>query len=63
MRTAGDPTVFVIDDDDLDSCGHPRHAEIGGVKAETFGTAHEFLRRQASGWTKLPCFGCGDFRG
>ncbi len=45
MRTAGDPTVFVIDDDDSIRAAIHGMLKSVGLKAETFGTAHEFLRR------------------
>jgi FixJ family two-component response regulator len=46
MTTAGDPMVFVIDDDDLVRAAIQGMLKSVGLKAETFGTPQEFLCRQ-----------------
>jgi FixJ family two-component response regulator len=46
MTTAGDSTVFVIDDDDLVRAAIQGMLKSVGLKAETFGTPQEFLCRQ-----------------
>jgi FixJ family two-component response regulator len=46
MTTAGDPTVFVIDDDDLVRAAIQGMLKSVGLKAEAFGTPQEFLCRQ-----------------
>jgi FixJ family two-component response regulator len=46
MTTTGDPTVFVIDDDDLVRAAIQGMMKSVGLKAETFGTPQEFLRGQ-----------------
>jgi FixJ family two-component response regulator len=46
MTTAGDPTVFIIDDDDLVRAAIQGMLKSVGLKAETFGTPQEFLSRQ-----------------
>jgi FixJ family two-component response regulator len=44
MTTTGDPTVFVIDDDDLVRAAIQGLLKSVGLQAETFGTAQQFLR-------------------
>jgi FixJ family two-component response regulator len=44
MRTTGDPTVFVIDDDESIRAAIQGMLKSVGLEAKTFGTAHEFLR-------------------
>ncbi len=46
MTTTGDPTVFVIDDDDLVRAAIQGMLKSVGLKAETFATPQEFLRSQ-----------------
>jgi FixJ family two-component response regulator len=46
MTTTGDPTVFVIDDDDLVREAIQGMLKSVGLRAETFGTPQEFLRSQ-----------------
>jgi FixJ family two-component response regulator len=43
MTTTGDPTVFVIDDDDLVRAAIQGMLKSVGLQAETFGTAQQFL--------------------
>jgi FixJ family two-component response regulator len=43
MTATGDPTVFVIDDDDLVRAAIQGLLKSVGLKAETFGTAQQFL--------------------
>ena len=43
VRTAKDPTVFVIDDDDLVRAAIQGLLKSVGLRAETFGTTQEFL--------------------
>ena len=43
MTTAGDPTVFVIDDDDLVRAAIQGLLRSVGLRAETFGTTQQFL--------------------
>ena len=43
MTITGDPTVFVIDDDDLVRAAIQGLLKSVGLKAETFGTTQEFL--------------------
>jgi FixJ family two-component response regulator len=43
MTTTGDPTVFVIDDDDLVRAAIQGLLKSVGLRAETFGTAQQFL--------------------
>ena len=43
MTTTGDPTVFVIDDDDLIRAAIQGMLKSVGVHAETFGTTQQFL--------------------
>jgi FixJ family two-component response regulator len=43
MTATGDPTVFVIDDDDLVRTAIQGLLKSVGLKAETFGTAQQFL--------------------
>ena len=44
MTITGDPTVFVIDDDDLVRAAIQGLLKSVGLQAETFGTAQQFLR-------------------
>ena len=44
MTTTADPTVFVIDDDDLVRAAIQGMLKAAGLQAETFGTAQEFLQ-------------------
>jgi FixJ family two-component response regulator len=44
MTITGDSTVFVIDDDDLVRAAVQGLLKSVGLKAETFGTAQQFLR-------------------
>jgi FixJ family two-component response regulator len=46
MTITGDPTVFVIDDDDLVRAAIQGLLKSVGLQAETFGTAQQFLRRK-----------------
>jgi FixJ family two-component response regulator len=46
LRTAKDPTVFVIDDDDLVRAAIQGLLKSVGLRAETFGTTQEFLSSQ-----------------
>jgi FixJ family two-component response regulator len=43
MTTTGDPTVFVIDDDDLVRAAIQGLLKSVGLRAETFGTTQQFL--------------------
>ena len=43
MTTTGDPTVFVVDDDDLVRAAIQGLLKSVGLRAETFGTAQQFL--------------------
>jgi FixJ family two-component response regulator len=43
MTITGDPTVFVIDDDDLVRAAIQGLLKSVGLQAETFGTAQQFL--------------------
>ena len=43
MTTAGDPTVFVIDDDDVVRAAIQGLLKSVGLRSETFGTAKQFL--------------------
>ena len=43
MTTTGDPTVFVVDDDDLVRAAIQGLLKSVGLRAETFGTAQAFL--------------------
>jgi FixJ family two-component response regulator len=50
MTTTGDPTVFVVDDDDLVCAAIQGLLKSVGLRAETFGTAQQFLSsRRADG--------------
>jgi len=44
MTTAGAPTVFVVDDDDLVRASIQGMLKSVGLRSETFGTPQEFLR-------------------
>src|SRR6202158_1519688 len=44
MMPAAAPTVFVVDDDDLVRASIQGMLKSVGLRSETFGTAHEFLR-------------------
>src|ERR1700726_3738392 len=46
MTTAGAPTVFVVDDDDLVRASIQGMLKSVGLRSETFGTPQEFLRSQ-----------------
>lgn len=48
MTTTGDPTVFVIDDDDLIRAAIQGLLKSVGLRAETFGTTQEFLSSKRS---------------
>ena len=43
MTITGDPTVFVIDDDDLVRAAIQGLLKSVGLQAETFGTTQQFL--------------------
>jgi FixJ family two-component response regulator len=43
MTPAADPTVFVVDDDDLVRASIQGMLKSVGLRSETFGTAQEFL--------------------
>ena len=49
MTITGDSTVFVIDDDDLVRAAVQGLLKSVGLKAETFGTAQQFLRCERPG--------------
>jgi len=48
MTTVAAPTVFVIDDDDLVRKSIQGMLKSVGLRSETFGTPHEFLRNKPS---------------
>jgi FixJ family two-component response regulator len=48
MTTTGDPTVFVIDDDDFVRAAVQGLLKSVGLRAETFGTTQEFLSSKRS---------------